>query len=260
MSTLPPAFLPATPGFSTALVGLAGDAVAVSSSRGSTPATLVTSKSPIYALPQDGSRLAWIEAGVNPTNDRADRRTATSARGITTRVSVSSDGSQTNGESLGAAIAADGRYVLFTSQATNLVRGDTNGKWDAFMRDLRTGVTSRISVSSDGAEGNDDSGASAISANGRYVVFSSGANNLVRDDTNDNADVFLRDLRAGVTTRVSVAGHNREAIHGKYGSEDSPAISADGRYVAFDSDATDIVPRDTNRRPDVFMRDRLARP
>src|SRR5690606_27385623 len=107
------------------------------------------------------------------------------------RVSVSSDGSQANGGSGGtSAISADGRYVAFWSNASNLVAGDTNGTFDVFLRDLQTGTTRLVSLADDESLGNDVSGGPALSGDGRFVAFTSDANNLVPDDTNFPPDIF----------------------------------------------------------------------
>jgi Tol biopolymer transport system component len=170
-------------------------------------------------------------------------------------VSVSSSGEQGNRDSLLPAISADGRYVAFTSGASNLVSGDTNGESDVFVRDRELGTTERVSVSSTGRQGNRGSFGPAISANGRYVAFTSAASNLVARDTNRGYyDVFVRDRKLDTTKRVSVSSTGRQ------GNLPSgwpyPAISADGRYVAFASSASNLVRRDTNGRQDVFVRDR----
>jgi Tol biopolymer transport system component len=174
--------------------------------------------------------------------------------GQTTRVSVASDGAQGNGDSECPSISADGRYVAFASLASNLVPGDTNGRMDIFVHDRLTGQTTRVSVASDGTEGNGDSGFPSISADGRYVAFASLASNLVPGDTNGTWDVFVHDRLTGQTTRVSVASG------GAQGNGDSrfPSISADGRYVAFQSYASNLVPGDTNGVLDVFVHDRLT--
>ncbi len=175
----------------------------------------------------------------------------------TARVSVSSAGAQGDRDSYAAGISADGRYVVLNSQATNLVPRDTNDRWDVFVRDRSTGQTTRVSVSSSGAQAEprpDPFGGStegAISASGRYVVFVSDAPNLVAGDTNRALDVFLHDRVSGATTRVSVGSSGRQAN----GYSEFPAISADGRYVAFQSFASNLVARDTNRMTDVFVRD-----
>jgi Tol biopolymer transport system component len=175
----------------------------------------------------------------------------------TARVSVSSSGGQGDRDSYAAGISADGRYVLVNSQARNLVPGDTNDRWDVFVRDRNTGATKRISVSSGGAQakpGSDPSGGSiagGISAGGRYVVFRSDSPNLVPADTNRVADVFVRDLKTRRTKRLSVSSSGRQAN----GASELPAISADGRFVAFQSLASNLVRGDTNRISDVFVRD-----
>jgi len=116
-----------------------------------------------------------------------DRRT-----GRTGRVSVSSNESQVIRKSRDPSISRDGRYVAFFSLASNLDRGDTNRAWDVFVRDRQAGTTRRVSVSSNGAQGNDGSVSSSMSANGNYVAFSSYASNLVANDTNDRDDLFVR--------------------------------------------------------------------
>jgi Tol biopolymer transport system component len=177
-----------------------------------------------------------------------DRRT-----GTTRRVSVSSAGAEGNGESLNGALSASGRFIAFDSLASNIVSGDTNGYRDVFVRDRRTGLTRRVSVSSAGAAGNQSSFGPVLSADGRFVVFASAASNLVARDTNGFTDVFLRDRRAGTTRRVSV---NSRGVGG--GGIDR-AISGDGRFVAFVSGASNLVPYDENGSPDVFVRGPLRR-
>jgi hypothetical protein len=174
------------------------------------------------------------------------------ATGTTTRVSVASDGTQGDGGSLSATISADGRYVAFWSVAGNLVSGDTNGKRDVFVHDRQTGQTTRVSVASDGGQGNSSSQDSSISADGRYVAFDSNAHNLVPDDTNYSYDVFVHDCQTGQTSRVSVASDGTQG--NRYSTD--PSISADGRHVAFDSRASNLVPGDTNENEDIFVHDR----
>jgi Tol biopolymer transport system component len=169
--------------------------------------------------------------------------------GATSRVSVSSDGSEGNSYSLFPVISADGRYVAFASNAGNLVPGDTNGIYDIFVHDRQTGATSRVSVSSDGSEGNDSSARPSISADGRYAVFSSVAGNLVSGDTNGFEDIFVHDRQTGATSRVSVSSDGSEGN----GYSVFPVISADGRYVAFQSNAINLVSGDTNGFEDVFV-------
>jgi len=174
--------------------------------------------------------------------------------GETTRVSVASDGTQGDRESYGSAISADGRYVAFVSWADNLVIGDTNGYDDIFVHDRKTQETTRVSITSDGMQGNDFSLFASISSDGRYVAFDSRATNLVVGDSNGYRDIFVHDRQTGETTRVSVASD------GTQGDGDStvPTISADGRYVVFNSTATTLVVGDTNGFYDVFVHDRVT--
>ena len=170
--------------------------------------------------------------------------------GTTRRVSISSTGTQANDASDSPSISADGRYVAFHSDATNLVAGDTNGASDIFVRDRQAGTTTRVSVSSAESQGNDDSYNPSISADGRSVAFQSDASNLVANDTNGTSDIFVRDRQAGTTRRVSISSTGTQGNN----NSDAPSISADGRYVAFPSDATNLVANDTNGTSDVFVR------
>jgi Tol biopolymer transport system component len=170
--------------------------------------------------------------------------------GKTRRVSVSSAGAQGNGVSLDPAIAANGRFVAFTSVATNLVGGDSNVSADIFVRDRKTGETRRVSVSSAGVQGDNSSNTPTISADGRYVAFRSLATNLVAGDTNGADDVFVRDRSAGRTRRVSVAFDGAQAN----GDSLSAKIAGSGRFVAFSSLATNLIGNDFNALQDVFLR------
>ena len=177
---------------------------------------------------------------------------AMAAAGITTRVSVDSAGNQGNDVSDSPSVSADGRYVAFGSYANNLVAGDNNGATDVFVHDRLTGQTTRASVDGAGSEGDGGSGAPTTSADGRFVAFESSAGNLVAGDTNGIADIFVHDRQTGETTRVSVDSAGNQADGGSYFA----SISADGRYVAFQSDATNLVAGDTNGFNDVFVHDR----
>lgn len=171
------------------------------------------------------------------------------------RISVDSGGTGGNGASgiacRAAPMSADGRYVVFQSDASNLVDDDGNGVTDVFLRDRVLATTSRISVD---FGGNDADGASSfpcITPDGRYVVFQSDATDLVVGDINGVSDVFVRDLLLQTTTRVS-----RDLVGGECdGGSRLPSISADGRYVAFTSGATDLVSGDENGAADTFVRD-----
>src|SRR5262249_48820830 len=148
------------------------------------------------------------------------------------------------------AISADGRYVAFGSVASNLVPGDTNGSQDIFVRDRSTGTTSRVSLASDGTQADGHGLSTAISADGRWVAFGSVPSNLVPGDTNGSQDIFLRDRWAASTNRVSLASDGPKAN----GDSFVPAINADGRYVAFFSVGSNLVPGDTNNTTDTFVR------
>lgn len=210
----------------------------------------------------DGRYVAFASDGATlvpgDTNGATDVFVRDRSTGTTTRVSVADDGAQADSTSANPVLSADGRYVAFESFADNLVPGDTNDTTDVFVRDRVAGTTSRVNVSTDGAQANGFSGSPfrtlAISADGRYVAFASIASNLVPGDTNDSWDVFVRDRFAATTRRVSVSTTGAQADAGSF----NVAISASGRYVAFDSEATNLVPRDTNGVSDVFVRDRDA--
>lgn len=188
----------------------------------------------------------------NDTNDSVDVFVRDTLLGLTTRVSVASDGTEGNGISGRPSISADGRYVAFHSDAGNLVPGDTNNSVDVFVHDRQTGETTRVSLTTGGIQGNMSSIAPAISADGRIVAFTSFANNLVPGDTNNRGDVFAHDRLTGETTRVSVDSGGGQSND----TSERPSISADGRFVAFESDASNLVSGDTNGRKDVFVHDR----
>jgi len=202
------------------------------------------------AFYSNATNLVAVDANANYDVFLRDR-----TAGTTVRVSVdSSEAEATGGASEHPAISGDGRYVAFESVATNLVAADNNGVRDVFVRDTVAGTTERVSVDSAEAEATGISVSPAISADGRYVAFASVAGNLVTGDTNSTYDVFLRDRTAGTTERVSVDSDEGQATGG---ASWNPAISADGRYVVFESSATDLVVSDTNSASDVFLRDRL---
>lgn len=181
------------------------------------------------------------------------------------RVSVATDGTLADRDASLPAISATGRYVAFLSGATNLVAGDTAGIIDVFVRDRDTdgdGIfdepgavsTERASVSTTGEGANCPSNRLGISGDGRYVAFSSCANNLVAGDTNGVTDVFIRDRVAGTTERVNVASDGQQAD--ALANAGTIAISGDGRRIAFASAATNLVPGDGNGIRDVFVHDR----
>ena len=210
------------------------------------------------SLSATGRFVAFVSSATNlvpgDTNGFVDVFVRDRVTRSTTLVSVASDGTQADGDSFLPTVSGDGRYVAFGSFASNLVPGDTNGESDVFVRDRWAGTTRLISMSSVGEQGNRLSGDPEISLNGRFVTFYSFASNLVPKDTNGDGDVFVRDQVTNTTTLVSVATDGTQGDN----SSSGPSISADGRYVAFDSSATNLVPEDTNGTDDVFVRDRMA--
>ncbi|WP_287382488.1 Ig-like domain-containing protein, partial [Methanobacterium sp.] len=151
-------------------------------------------------------------------------------------------------------ISADGRYVAFTSSSSHLVPGENNYYQDIFVRDLQTQITERVSVSNNGAEGNGDSSQPNISADGRYVVFTSYASNLVLGDNNSCQDIFIRDRLSGTTQIITKSFEGGGTIDQSF----DPSINADGRYVVFTSYASNLVPNDVNERADIFLWDRAT--
>jgi Tol biopolymer transport system component len=167
------------------------------------------------------------------------------------RVSIGINNSETNHHSTNPSISGNGRYIAFESYASNLVDNDTNWAQDVFVYDLHTNITRRISLDSNGKEGNSHSYQPSISADGQWVTFLSDATNLVSSDSNSSTDVFLHNLQTGVTRLLSVDASGNQ----KSGNFFAPSISGDGRAVAFHSDATDLVTSDTQGQMDVFVRD-----
>jgi Tol biopolymer transport system component len=203
-----------------------------------------------------GRFVAFFSGATNlvsgDTNAAVDVFVRDRQTGTTTLVSRSSSGTEGDAQSDAPSISADGRYVAFESDATNLVPGDTNAKTDIFVRDRQTGTTYLVSKSSGGVQGDGPSLNPSISADGRYVAFYSLATNLVSGDTNGKTDVFVRDRQTGSTTLVSKNSAGTE------GDDNTvyPVISSDGRYVVFGSYATNLVSGDTNTKRDIFVRDR----
>ncbi len=179
-------------------------------------------------------------------HDRKEKRTL--------RVSVASNGTEGNNDSRHPSISGDGRFVVFQSAASNLVEGDTNGVDDIFLHDLKAGVTQRISVSSNGTEANGKSDQPVISSDGRFIAFRSAADNLVEGDTNGKQDIFLYEREGGKVTRISISST------GEQGNDFSgaPSISADGRYIAFRSEATNLHPKGVSEDPDILVHDRIT--
>ena len=209
-------------------------------------------------LSYDGRYVAFYSEATNlvarDTNDVGDIFVHDTQTGMTTRVSVGDKGTQADLESTFPSLSGNGRYVAFSSSASNLVKNDANRRPDVFVHDRETGVTERVSISSTGEESHGISYTyhPSISSEGDVVVFASNAPNLVPADTNGTFDVFVRDRKAGTTTLVSVNADGKQgngpSLHG--------VVSGNGRYVAFQSRATNLVPDDTNGAEDVFVHDR----
>ena len=166
-------------------------------------------------------------------------------------VSLGLDGGGSDGASFTPAISASGRYVAFASAASSLVKRDTNGSEDVFVYDRKKRTTERVSLSSAGAQAGGASFDPAISADGRFVAFTSAAPDLVPGDDNGQVDVFVRDRQRGETVLASVGPQGARGD----GPSVAPAISADGRFVAFESDAGTLVHGDGNHTGDVFVHD-----
>lgn len=161
-------------------------------------------------------------------------------------------GGQGDGASVNAAVSADGRFVAFASDATNLVSNDFNDRRDVFLHDTQTGDTIRVSVAHDGGDADDASDWPAISADGRFVAYQSFASNLLLIDNNMEPDIFVYDRQTGATERASLTSGGNPAAGASY----EPAISADGRFVAFTSTAINLDPADADPAYDVFLHDR----
>lgn len=210
----------------------------------------------------DGSRAAFASRATNlvagDDNANSDVFVLVPGSGLV-RASAPAEGGEADGASTEPDLTEDGQLVAFTSSATNLVAGDTNGHADVFVRDLETGAVTLVSATPGGSPGDGDSSAPAISPDGRFVSFFSTAGDLVAGDDDARGDVFLRDLQTGETELISVArggGGQDAALAG--GRAQVSDLSRNGRFVAFESDATNLVRRDRNRRTDIFVRDRTA--
>lgn len=170
------------------------------------------------------------------------------------RVSIASDGTLANSSNYDPVISGDGRYVAFSSFASNLVTDDTNGAQDIFIHDRLNSTTKRISVDSTGNQSNNRSASPSLSANGLSITFLSSASNLVTNDTNGVTDIFVHHLANGSIQRVSLSSDGTEGN----ASSGGPEISDNGQVVTFSSTATNLVAGDTNGFYDVFIHDLLS--
>lgn len=172
--------------------------------------------------------------------------------GATRRVSLRSGGGQADGATVGVDISGNGRFVAFTSGATNLVPGDTNGLLDAFVHDRVTGVTSRVNVGPGGTQCDNGGSGGAMSADGRFVAFNSSFTDIVPGGTNGQSHGFVRERQTGTNELVTRSSADVEGNGLSFVGD----LSADGRFAAFSSVATNLVPGDTNAQDDVFVHDR----
>lgn len=201
------------------------------------------------------TRSAWIFDFIGRATGTTLPLLIASTTLATERISVTHTGAQADGYSTLSAISADGRFVAFASMARNIFPGDTNTSLDVLLMDRETRSVRCASTSSGGILGNAFSDEPSISVDGRYVAFASLASNLVPGDTNGAYDVFVKDMQTGLVEVVSVSDF------GELGNAYSlqPSISADGRFVAFKSRASNLVAGDTNDHYDIFVRDRAER-
>ena len=212
------------------------------------------------SLSADGKMVVFTSSATNlatgDSNGVGDIFVKNLFTGELTLVSANSSGTIGNGASDFASISADGRYVSFTSSATNLVSGDTNGVDDVFRKDLQTGEIIRVSTSATGVQGNSTSStsSSSISADGRYVAFISTSSNFTSTDSNPSADAFVKDLVTGEITNVH---NNADGVQG-IGAVAEVNISADGRFVAIESSAANMDTGDSNGTFDIFRKDRQS--
>ncbi|MEU4243306.1 hypothetical protein [Actinoplanes sp. NPDC026619] len=191
------------------------------------------------SLRRTGTAATVVVAGLAVAAQVAGPAAAAAPSARTERVSVSSAGAQGDAQAISGKLSADGRYVVFDSNASTLVPGDTNDNGDVFLRDRQTNVTTRLSLSATGEQGNGSSDSPQISADGRYVTFISYSSNLVPGPRPEiGYDVYLLDRQTGTLNRISETPDGTPSDGDNY----NPSISADGRYVVFQTYATNLLP------------------
>jgi Tol biopolymer transport system component len=210
------------------------------------------------AISFDGESVAFLSLASNlvgwDTNGNRDVFVRGFAFDGMQKASEAQDKTEADGGSFGPSISADGRFVAFFSEATNLVPNDTNGLLDVFLKDMGDASVARVSVADSGSPANGNSYRPAVSHDGRYIAFESDANNLLSSDTNNVRDIFVRDMQTGL---LLLASTSTSANQGNAAAE-NPSLSADGRFVAYDSTASNLVANDTNQTWDIFVKDMVA--
>jgi len=245
-----------------AAIGAAPPAVAAPNTQriSISSADVQADSSSLTSAPSGNGKLIAFDSNAtnlvaNDTNATQDVFVRNKKTGKTSIVSVRSNGAQANGPNSTPDISKNGRYVVFQSNATNLVANDGNGLTDIFIRDRKKNKTKRVSTRSNGGEANGTNTQPSISADGRYVAFASSASNLVSGDSNGQFDVFVKNLKNGKVTRVSERSNGTQGN----GTSSDPVISPDGRHVVFTSSATNLVPNDSNGFADIFFHTRSSK-
>ncbi len=209
-------------------------------------------------ISDDGRYIAYESEASNlvsgDTNGKRDIFVYDRIDKTTERINIAANGTQADGSSRLGSISDDGRYIVYESEASNLVSGDTDGKRDIFVYDRIEKTTQRINVAANGTQANGDSTSGSISGDGKYIVYESDASNLVLGDSNGKRDIFIYDRIKQTTERVNVAVNGTQSN----GYSEKASLSDDGRYVAFLSDANNLVSNDTDGRANVFVRDRVT--
>ena len=209
-------------------------------------------------ISQDGRYVAFATTSSDmlpgDTNGKTDVYVRDRKLGANVRATLNSTGGEIAASVSGFTMSANGRFVLFSTGNSSVVPGDTNGKPDIFLRDLKNNTTELVSLSSGGGITNGSTSFYDISSDGRYVVFSNDGTNVVPGDTNGVTDIFLRDRKLGTTTLISKTGAG--LISNGYSNR--PSISCDGAYIAFNSEATNLVAGDTNGVQDLFLVNRIG--
>jgi Tol biopolymer transport system component len=253
--TLPDPYAPGSLGANKALVIAASSIELISAVDGEMIPTTGMADGEQSSLSDDGRYVAFSSSSAgliaSDTNGCSDIFVMDRQTGVVTRVSTDSAGLQANGKSSHPSISADGRYVAFQSDASNLVVGDTNGWTDVFVKDTQTGTITRVNTDNAGAQASRPSSSPSMSGDARYVAFQSEATNLVPGHTGNFLDIFIKELQTGAITCASTDSSGALAN----GICDSPSLSNDGRYVAFESYANNLVPGTANDLKKVLVKE-----